>query len=177
MLSSSFSSFLYYFNHFELTDYMAFIWFLTLAFLFLILGIILLRRYTILGFMIIFTVIVICVAGPFTIKWYLNNALREVKTQISSTKQLNFSDTFIIEGNITNLSKRDFSTCKLYIGIYKFSKNKYKQYINELKPARKYTKNIDKILQKNQTTDFKFVLNDFKISPDVNITALSECYK
>lgn len=177
MLSNSVGSFIYYFNHFELTDYVAFAWFLILFFLFLVLGILLIKRHLILALFMIFVVLVIGCVGPFFMKWYLNNSIRKTDFQISKTRQLNFSDTFIVEGNVTNLSKKDFSTCRIYLGFYKTSKNKYLRYFDSIKPLKRYVKNMKKGLKRGESEDFRIILNNLNIPKDINISGVSECYK
>lgn len=177
MLSNSFSSFFYYFNHFELIDYVAFIWFIILFFLFLTLSILLLRKHVSLALFMVFVLLVLGVMGPFFMKWYLNKALRKTNLQIVNMKQLNFSDTFIMDGKVENLSKRDFSTCRVYIGFYKVSKNKYLKYFDNIKPIKTYAKDLKEPLKMGQSADFRIVLNNFKIAKDMNVSGVSECYK
>lgn len=177
MLTSSFGAFMTYINHFGMYDYVAFIWFIILVFLFFLLAISLITRYPITSIFMILLLIVVSIAGPFTIKWYLNNILRPTKTKIISKKQLVFSNTFILEGIVQNASKQKFNMCEVYIGFFKHSKNKYKDKINKIKPYHKRTITLNESLDKNQTADFRVVFNDFRINPDTNITAVSECYK
>lgn len=177
MLTNSLNSLLAYINHFEIADYMAFIWFLILSFLFLILGILLLRRYTLTGLFIVFVVLVIICIGPFVIKYYLNSSIRKSEANITDTKQLAFSDTFILQGNVKNLSKKIFSTCRVYIGFYKHSKSSLKQFANDLKPYKKRIHIMKKPLDINKSVDFRIVFENFRLPKDINITAISECYK
>lgn len=177
MLSNSLSSLLAYINHFETPDYLAFVWFLVLAFLFLILGILLLRRYAMTGIFIIFVVLIIFCAGPFVLKYYLNTTIRKNETIITNSKQLTYSNTFILQGEIRNLSQKVFSTCRVYIGFYKHSKSSFRQFFNELKPYYKNIHIINKPLDINQSADFRVVFDNFRLPNDINITAVSECYR
>lgn len=176
MLTNSLDSFLFYLNHFELVDYGAYIWFLFLAFLFLVFSIALMRRYILLGFFVLLIALSIFIAGPFTIKWFLNSSLRKNEVQIGLVKQLQFSDTLILEGNISNLSKKSFSTCRIYFGFLKQSKNRYKQIANELIPYQKRLFTIEQPILKNEIADFRVVLDNFRLQEDINISAKSECY-
>lgn len=176
MLTNSLDSFLFYINHFELVDYGVYIWFIFLTFLFLIFSIMLLQKYTILGLIILFTTIAIMVAGPFTIKWYLNGSLRANETKITLIKQLHFSNTLIMEGSVQNISKKKFSTCKVYFGFFRWSKNKYKQMINEIVPYKRYTHTLNQPLLKNEIADFRVVVDNYRLQNDINISAKSECY-
>ncbi len=177
MLNNTLSSLIYYFNHFQSIDYISFTWFLVLVVLFLILGILLLKKHTNLALFIILVVLITSVSGPFFIKWYLNNSIRKSEFVIEQKKQLNFSNTFIISGKLTNFSKKNFSTCRIYLGFYKGSKNPIQRYVNNLKPSKTYTKTIKEPLQAGKSTDIKIVLDNFKIGTDVNIIGVSECYK
>ncbi len=177
LLNNTFSSLIYYFNHFKPIDYISFIWFGILIFLFLILGILLLKKHMGLAVFILFSVLILGICGPFFIKWYLNNSIRKSEFNLIQSKQLNFTNTFVISGKLMNLSKKNFSTCKIYIGFYKNSKNKIKNYINKIKPEKTYIKTTKETLLSGESTDVKMVLNNFKIAKDVNISSISECYK
>lgn len=176
MLTSSIDSFLLYLNHFELVDYGTYIWFIFLAFLFLILSIILFQKYTIMGFFIFLLSLLIFFIGPFAIKWYLDGTTRKNETTINLIKQLQFSNTLILQGSIHNLSKKDFSTCKINFGFFRNSKNKYKQFFSELFPAQKRFFMVTQPIVKNESVDFRVVLENFRLHEDVNISTKSECY-
>lgn len=176
MLTNSLDSFLFYLNHFELVDYGAFIWFIFLTFLFLIFSIMLLGRYTILGIFVLLLSLSAFMVGPFAMKWYLNGSLRKNETTISLIKQLQFSNTLIMEGTIKNLSKKNFSTCRVYFGFHKNSNNKYRQMANEFFPYKKYSHTTKEALFKNEITDFRVVIDNFRLQKDVNVSAKTECY-
>ncbi len=177
MFNNSLNAILYYFKHFENIDYITFTWFGIVAFLFLILGILLVKKYPTFAVIIIIVSLLSGAVGPFFIKWYINSAIRKSEFILKEAKQLNFTDTFIINGTIKNNSKKNFSTCRVYIGFYKLSKNKIKNYINNLRPAKTYIKTVKKPLKMGEQTDVRIVLENFKAAKDLNISGISECYK
>ncbi len=175
MLSKTFL--LAYVNHLEMADYLAFTWVMVLSFLFLMLGIMLLKRLTFLSVGLMLIAFMGIFVAPFGIKWYFNDNLRKTQTTIKTTKQLQFSDTFILQGEVKNVSKKPFKLCLVDIRFCKYSKKGLKNYIYKLKPFKKKLLKINKTLDVNKSVDFKIVLNEFRLPNDVNITAVSECYR
>ncbi len=177
MLAHTISSLITYINHFEIADYIAFMWFILLSFLFLCLAILLLKRFALLALILLMVVFGSFIIGPFGIKYFLNANLRSNEANITSTKQLSFSDTFILKGKVKNTSKKSFKFCKITIGFHKYTKDSLKKFINKIKPYKKESIELKKALQTNQSADFKIVLHGFKIKKDTNISILSECYR
>lgn len=168
---------MFYLDHFEMMDYIVFFWFFALAFLFLILSFMLMARYVLLGIFVAFALIVILVTGPFVGKWFLNDTFRHVDVNITKQKQLTYTNTFIINANLTNRSKKTFSICKVYSGFIKSSKSKYKNILNALKPLNKKSFILTKQILPNQNIDFRIVYDNFRKSKDTNLTVKAECYK
>ncbi len=177
MSNSLLDSFITYMSHFELADYLAFVWFILLSFLFLILGILLLRKFIFLSIMLIFMVLIGFFIAPFGIKYYFNSTIRHSQASITNQRQLSYSDTFILQGKVQNLSKKAFKICRVNVGFYKYSKKPFKDFFYKLKPYKKKVIKINKPLEANESVDFKLVLKDFKLFKDTNISAISECYR
>ena len=52
-------------------------------------------------------------------------------------KQLEYSNTLLVDLRLTNLSKKSFNYCKIGLSFYKNSGNALRRYANELKPFLK----------------------------------------
>ncbi|MBS9778696.1 MAG: DUF2393 family protein [Campylobacteraceae bacterium] len=167
MLNNSFDSFLYYFSHFEYIDYLAFIWIIALGILFLTLGLMLIKSNFTLGLTILLCTIIILGLSPFAIKWYLNTNLRH--TYIKIDKNIKTNNELIIKGRLRNLSKRDFSTCKLFLGIYKTA------YF--MQPFKTMVQDINKTLPRAKVTNFKFTVSDTNITKETDFKIKADCYK
>ena len=91
-------------------------------------------------------------------------------------KKLSFSDTLIVTGEVTNLSNKSFSTCKVNISVLKSSKSNIQNFINELKPLLKQSIFIDEPIEINATKEFRVVFDRYTYPKDINISIKSECY-
>ncbi len=177
MLSNLLGSLFYYLNHLELKDYLALVWFVLLSFSFLVLGLMLLRKHIILGFLVSITMIFILLGGPFVIKWYLNESLRKTESKVLLAKQLNFSNTFLIRVKVKNLSQQHLSKCRLYFTLYKDSENKYKLFFSKLKGIRNFNKLVEIHLPVGGEFEYKYALNNIRLQEDTKLDIVSECYK
>lgn len=176
MLSNFVQSFLFYTKHFELLDIIVFIWFGVLIVLFYFLGFLLFKKSLILSFFILLLSTILIFIAPFFIKKYINSATRTIKVELLSTKQLQYTDTFIIHANIANLSKKDLFTCKAYIYLYTPLKNKYAKHLSWIRSPLIIKKDLSLSLQKAQNSDFTITLDNTRLLKDTNLTIDAECY-
>ncbi len=112
-----------YINHFGIYDYAAYIWLILLFFFTVLLSIVLARRAPVISLLLVVISLLLLFIAPFTLKHYLVKYIRVSSTQTLLIKKLNFSDTLIVTGSLTNLSKNSFSTCSVSIGVIKSSKS------------------------------------------------------
>ncbi len=164
MLKNLIDPFLYYTQHFEFIDYLAFSWLFILCFLFIVLGFMLVKNHLRVSIFIITCTIFVLIFAPFAIQLYLENSLR--KTQVA-IENINISQNIFISGKIKNLSKNDFSTCRLFIKLYK-SKNDFFPFVQLHKDSKQNIAKDKEIL-------FSYHLTDTKEAQDIKVQA--QCYK
>ncbi|MDA7848218.1 DUF2393 domain-containing protein, partial [Sulfurospirillum sp.] len=97
-------------------------------------------------------------------------------TQTTLIKKLNYSDTLIVNGIVTNLSKNKFSTCNVNVAVIKHSKSDIQKFINKLKPLLKKSIYMDNPIEVNATKEFRVVFDNYKYIDDINVSIKSECY-
>lgn len=170
------ASILYYANHFSMYDYAAFAWLILIFFVSILLAIIVAKKSPIFSVIIIIFSLSILFIGPFMVKHYLNKLLRPSQNITLEVKKLQFSDSLIVNGNIKNISKNNYSTCKVNILVVKSSKSDVQKFINKLKPLREKTIFIDNVVEVNATKEFRVVFDNYTYSNDINISINSECY-
>lgn len=165
----------FYLLHFSFIDYVFSIWILLVFLVVLILIILIIAKHPILSVFLLFLNLCFLVFGTIFTHQFIDKNVRKREININYTKQLIFSDTFIIDLNITNESKKDFNYCEIRIKFYKPSRNKFKNYLHLLRPFYVKTKIIkDKILQ-GETKNLKLIINNFR-PLNYKITNSSECF-
>lgn len=170
------TSILNYLAHFTMYDYIAYAWLIMTFFITILLSIILTRKSPLISIITFILSLVLLFVGPFKIKQFLDFYLRHSKSNVTLVKQLNFSDTLLVSGEIQNLSKIQFTNCSVQIDIIKYNNNYFKSIANKLKPLRKQTIFIDKPIDINQSKEFRVVFDGYTYQNDINVSVVSNCY-
>lgn len=165
-----------YFNSLTLYDYSAFGWLFLVLFFLLIISVIIMSNKPKLASILIFTVFVLIILGPISIKIFLDTTIRHVVVVDKNHTELNFSKYLVVTGKIENRGKIKFHKCFVSAKVHNVSSNKYKNMLNFIKPMRKRTIMLDaNILQKEQK-EFKVVFTDFDYGKKYSVDILAECY-
>ena len=170
------ASILNYANHFTMYDYVAYTWLVLLFFVAILLSILVAKKSPIFSILILILSLSLLFVGPFILKYYLDQYLRASSSQTTLIKKLNYSDTLIVNGIVTNLSKKSFSTCSINVSVLKNSKSDIQKFINKLKPLLKQSISIDEPIEVNATKEFRVIFDNYKYFKDVNISVKSDCY-
>ena len=170
------ASILNYVHHFSMYDYIAYIWLILIFFVAILLSILLAKKSPIFSILIFMLSLGLLFAGPFVLKHYLDKYLRLSSAKPILIKKLSFSDTLIVTGLVTNLSKKSFSTCTVNVSILKSSKSNIQNFINQLKPLLKQSISIDKPIDANESEEFRIVFDRYIYANDINVSIKSECY-
>lgn len=176
MLGNSLHSLIFYIEHLQGIDYVAFMVLFAIFFLFAIISFVLLFKNVGIGVLFIFILIVGLFVSPFVVKNLLNEHTRANELTMSYKKQLMFSDIFILQGSIKNRSKKSFSTCKIYTGFVKKSKSSFQKMLNNISPLYKRTTTLQKVLLPNESADFRIVYNNFRKNERLELVYKGECY-
>ena len=170
-------SLLTYVKHFGLYDYLAFVWLLFTFLALIILASLIAKKSSVASLLVIIMALILLLVSPFFIKMKLGEILRNSPTEISMVKKLTFSNSLIVEGIISNHSKKDFSLCLVHTSIFKQSDAQgLKAFINTLKPITNQSILLKQALPKEGVIEFQSVFDDFIYSGDVNASLKAECY-
>jgi hypothetical protein len=157
-----------------LYDYILFGGVIALFILFLILAI-LLRRHVGLSVFIILLAFIILLLGPTLGYIQLHKFLYKNEIKITEIKKLKFTNALLIEGNLKNISKMSFHTCKIKAGAYKVSGKKIPDMIYPFKPFKHGYLKLDTIIKPDETKSFKLFIEPFNYKKDYNITIGANC--
>jgi hypothetical protein len=160
-------------NNLIIYDYILFGVLFFIFILFIIIGIILRNRVGIALFLIFFAFIQLIVGSSYG---YLkmHEYLFKNETSIISQKKLSFTQAIVLYGTIKNVSKKDFSSCKITAKVYKVSENKLKDYLLKFKPINKMSI-IESDITLGQEREIKLIIEPFTYAYDYNISLGADC--
>lgn len=157
-------------------DFLAYGWSFLCFLLIFFVGIFLASRWSWqVGFLLIFVGFFAFLSSPYFINQELNSRLRPVKIEQKFKKQLEFSDTLLLEYELTNLSKQELNSCKIDIKFHKNSKSSIKNYANSLSPFLTKTILIKEPIASENSKLIKATINNFAFV-DYNISVRTECF-
>jgi len=170
-------SFLIYLKNLGLYDYLALGWLVITFFVLIFLSILIARKSASLALLLIIISLIIFLVAPFMIQQKVSELQRSVSTEITNVKKLTFSPSLIVEGNINNLSQKDFTKCLVQTSILKhIDTNFLKSYINKLKPIANQSIMVEQSLSKNDFIEYRVVFDDFEYEGNVTASIKAECY-
>ncbi len=165
-----------YFQNLTLYDYVGFGWLFLTFIILIIFSLYFFGKKPIFSILMLFVSFLFLPIGFFGLKYFLDNSVRKSGVEISKIKPLHFTNSLIVEGDITNRGKIDFKECILKIKIKKRDKNKIRDFIDSIKPIRKVTIFIDKPIAKMQSHKFKTMIDNITYKKDYNVSASAICY-
>lgn len=95
-------------------------------------------------------------------------------TQITSQKKLHFTKAVVVKGSVKNESKVDFGSCKITASAFKVSGNAFKDYIFTFAPFKEMSI-MEYDIKRDETRDFKIIVEPFTYSGDYNISIGADC--
>ena len=165
----------FYITHLSCTDFAGYIWMFLTFLAVLALCIYIASKSYFAGFALTVVSIAALGYGAHFMPKFLDQNLRARELEIVSTKQLEYSNTLLVDIRLKNLSKKPFNYCEIGLVFYKNSDNILRRYANELKPFLKENIVLKDVLDVNATREITHVVNDFRVN-DYNVTASSECF-
>ncbi len=157
-------------------DHIGLIWLILTFFILLIFGFYFLKRKPMFSLFCIIFSFVFLITGFFGVKYFLDITVRKNIITINKIEPLHFSSSVIVEGNIKNKGKINFKECIITLKIVRHSNNKIENFISLLKPIRKESILIDKLILKNQDYKFKTTINAIAYKKDYDTVAMAICY-
>ena len=154
-------------------DYLLFGASFGLFLLFIILTIVL-RKKAFLATLLGLLAFCVLILGPTLGFIKMHEYLFKNSTKLTSQKRLEFTNAIVVKGTLTNESESDFTSCKITANVHKVSKNSLKNYIYKFKTLKKMSI-VEEYIIKNQTINFKIIVEPFTYSKDYNITLGAKC--
>ena len=154
-------------------DYILFASSFILFIVFIILAI-LLRKKLILALLFVLLGFATFVLGPTLGYIQMHKHLFKNSVTLISQQKLNFTKAVVVKGRLTNESKKDFESCTITASAYKVTKNKYKNYLNALKPFKNMSI-VSYHIAKGSSADFKIIVEPFTYERDYNISLGADC--
>ena len=176
MLSKIKESLIDYIHALTIYDYAAFGWLLLLFFIILVLAILLGRKKPTLAISLIMITILLMFVAPFGIKYFLDKTVRKVEVVTDDISQLHYAASLIITGHLLNDGKVPYQKCRINAKVFKVSKNKYRNILNNLKPLRNKTIVMEKNISQGEEAVFKIVFENFRYSKEYNVSVSGGCY-
>ncbi|WP_024954939.1 DUF2393 family protein [Sulfurospirillum arcachonense] len=167
---------LIYVNNFSMYDYVGFAWLILIFFVTILLAVVMAKKSPVFSIFIFIISLILLFAGPFILKNYLDDYLRGSTNKTLLVKKLHFSNALIVNGEVTNISQKNFYICNVTISLLNQSDNYIKNIFNQLKPLRKQTISIDEPIEVNSTKEFRVVFDQYTQIDDINVTINSVCY-
>ncbi len=165
----------FYLNHFEIYDYIAISLVLATFLVLLILAAMTVLKHEIIGTFLFLLAVGFLFFGLFFAYKIVDSSTRTRQISINELKQLQYSDVFIVDLNLTNLSKRDFNFCRVNVKFHKNGKNALREFLNSLKPFKNRMSELNTTIAPHQSHNIKMVIKDFRPS-DFNVVVNSECF-
>jgi hypothetical protein len=162
----------YSFHSLTKYDYMAIGWVLFLALLLLVLAAFVKRRA--LAYFLLFVGMTLLFFGPPAIKMAMDRFIRATDVTVTTLKPLRFSHSLLIEGEIADNGRIDYSACDMVVSIYR-SDTPLKEWGAYLKPRRVVVERLEGPLQRGTTKPFRLIVDHFN-ETDFNATVIARCY-
>lgn len=164
-----------YLHYLTIYDYVAFGWLYALLFVLIIFAIVI-RKRTKTAISLILLSVALMMIAPIAIKLFLDHTIRKTSIVDQNHTALTYAKSLVITGQVHNEGKISLQKCYIHANVLRYSDNKYKNWLNYLKPIRKQTIVLDKNLTQNESREFKMVLEAFEYDKEYNVTLRSECY-
>lgn len=165
----------FYLNHFEIYDYIAISLVLATFLMLLILAAMTVLKHEIIGTFLFLIAVGFLFFGLFYAYKIVDDNTRKREIVINELRQLQYSNTFIVDLNLTNLSKRNFNFCRVNVKFHKTDKNALKNFINSKRPFKNRMSELNTTIAPLQSHNIKMVIKDFRPS-DFNVAVNSECF-
>lgn len=178
MVESIKISFLTYFRHLDIYDYLALAWF-GLTFLALILlAIFLAKRSSYLSLLLIILALIFFIIAPFALKFKTHALLRSHTIELQLVKKLTFSDSVIVEATLLNTSKQSYNFCLFQTKLIKKTPTEgIKSFLATLKPLAKQSILVEANVPQGEVFEFKTIFENFSYSGEIDANIQAECYK
>jgi hypothetical protein len=165
-----------YISHFHMADYIAFAWLILIFFLFIFLAILLAKKRPFVSIGVVLLDFMLLFSTPFVMKHYLDAALRPQIAELTTVKQLTYSDTLILQGTLTNISLQNFSWCTVHLAMVPKESEGLAHFLNTLNPSHQTSIFIEEPPQSGASVTFEKVVENFRLDESLKVIPKAECY-
>lgn len=165
-----------YISHFQMADYIVFAWLILLFFLFIFLAIVLAKKRPLISILVVLFDFMLLFGTPFVMKHYLDAALRSHTTELTTVKQLTYSDTLILQGTLTNTSAQNFSWCTVHFNMVSKESEGVARLLETLNPSHQTSIFIEEPPQSGASVAFEKVVENFRLDESLEVMPKAECY-
>ena len=142
---------------------------------FMIISLVVIFKSQLFGSLLLVSTIGILCAGAFFGYKVVDDKFRPRTLNIVNTKQLQYSNTFLLDLNLTNDSNKTFKSCRVNVQFNKISNSKFRQIINNFKPIKLVFADNNTRIAPGATIDFNITLYNFRPN-NYNIFTWSQCF-
>ncbi|MGP1579672.1 MAG: DUF2393 family protein [Wolinella sp.] len=114
--------------------------------------------------------------APFLIELAMTRVFFPIKLELKTNQRLAFSDSYFVDGTITNLSKRPIKSCILTITLARGENNPLKKLQSRLKPAIVRKELINKKLALHESVPFQYIIDKPAIEGNIHSHISAACY-
>ncbi|WP_457596570.1 DUF2393 family protein [Hydrogenimonas sp.] len=154
-------------------DYMALGWVLFLALLLIVLALFLKRRGA--AYFLLFLGLCTLFFGPLAIKMAMDRFIRSAQVEEVTLKPLKFSRALLVEGELRNTGRIDYSRCDLVVSLYRPGTG-LGAWAGYLKPFQVEIFEERGPLLPGETKPFRVLVDGFQNRGDFNATIIARCY-
>jgi len=170
-------SFLTYFKHLGMYDYLGLAWFCLTFLVLIVLAIFVAKRSSYLSLLLIILALIFFIIAPFALKYKLNSLLRSHTIELQLVKKLTFSDSVIVEATLLNTSKQPFRICLVQTKlIKKIPTQGIKSMLATLKPLANQSILVEANVPQGEVFEFKTIFDGFVYSGEIDANIKAECY-
>lgn len=163
----------YTFHSLTKYDYMAVGWILFLGLLLIVLALFIKRKSF--KYFLLFVGLFLLFFGPPLIKYAMDRYIRSADVLVTKIKPLNYTRSLIVEGNLSNSGRIDYSACDLVISLYR-PRGALKEMAAFLKPLKVHIEHFELPLERGASKPFKIIVDHVSNKKDINVSVQARCY-
>lgn len=165
----------FYLTYLGWIDFASYVWLILMFFTLIFACFYLMSKHFAAGALVFILTIFAFLFGAFYLHKFLDENLRDRSLVVTDKKRLTYSNTLIVDLNLTNLSKKPFEYCNIKLKFYNPSSNFMKNELNKLKPFLKTNLVIKESISAGETIQKQSIIDGF-VFENYDLTATSECY-
>ena len=174
--SEYFNLFTPYLERLELFQLMILGFILLLFVLLFVLGMLLRNKGGIAMFLPIACSLLLLSFAPFLIELAMTRVFFPIKLELGANQRLSFSDSYFVDGAITNLAKRPIKSCILTITLTRRENNPLKRLQSRLKPTIVRKEIINKKLAPHESVPFQYLIDRPAIEGNIHPHISAACH-